>query len=464
MADFHSLLRRQLKRHFPDGGVPAGCDAMLQAIDDAYRQFDDDRAMLERSLDLSSQELLQANAELRALVSAFPDQILRLDADGVILDAKGGAHAEPTRRWQAGRPLLDGVEAGARATLESAFHRVSTERLPVSVELELGADTPTPRFYEARLLPMEDTQILLILRDVTERVLRREAAPRQPDRAARGAPRPGAPRRGAHGGPRARERRVAPRDGRPPGRRGRAHPARGTAAARAEDGGHRPALGRHRARLQQPAHRHSRLLRAAAARARGLAAARRRRGDPSRGRARRDAHRPAPRVQPQADPLARDPRAQPARDGDEPDAQPVDRRAHRDRPAARQRPVVGAGRRRAARAGPRQPRAQRARRDARRRPPGHRDRQPRPLGRAGAGPRHRAGIVRRVARARHGRGHPDRSAGAHLRAVLHHQAQGPGHGPRPLDGLRIRPPERRRGDGAERAGTRMHVLAAAAAH
>ena len=76
----HSLLRRQLTRFFPDGQVPADLQPMLEAIDQAYVGFDNDRTMLERSLDLSSQELLQANGELRILVSAFPDHILRLNA------------------------------------------------------------------------------------------------------------------------------------------------------------------------------------------------------------------------------------------------------------------------------------------------------------------------------------------------------------------------------------------------
>ena len=71
MSDLHSLLRRQLERHFPDRAIAADLEPMLVAIDQAYRQFDDDRAMLERSLDLSSQELLQANTQLRALVSAL---------------------------------------------------------------------------------------------------------------------------------------------------------------------------------------------------------------------------------------------------------------------------------------------------------------------------------------------------------------------------------------------------------
>ena len=44
-----------------------------------------------------------------------------------------------------------------------------------------------------------------------------------------------------------------------------------------------------------------------------------------------------------------------------------------------------------------------------------------------------------------GIGHDARDAGAHLRAVLHHQGAGQGHRPGPLDGLRHRGPERRPG-------------------
>ena len=45
---------------------PRDAAFFLNAVDSAYREFDDDRRMLERSLDLSSQELLQANGEMRA--------------------------------------------------------------------------------------------------------------------------------------------------------------------------------------------------------------------------------------------------------------------------------------------------------------------------------------------------------------------------------------------------------------
>ena len=163
MTELHSLLRRQLKRFFPDDRIPAELEPMLESIDQAYRQFDNDRSMLERSLDLSSQELLQANAELRALVSAFPDHILTLRPSGVIVDIKG-APSEQSRRWLPGYDFLESLDAKGRAPLFDALHRVASLQVAASTELEAGS-----RFYEARLLPLEDAQVLMILRDVTER-------------------------------------------------------------------------------------------------------------------------------------------------------------------------------------------------------------------------------------------------------------------------------------------------------
>src|SRR5688500_7086081 len=142
MPERHSLLRRQLKRHFPDNRIPEALAPFLRAVDEAYQQSDDDRAMLERSLDLSSQELLQANSQLRALVSAFPDQIVRIDSAGTILDVKGAALAEPMRRWVAGQPLAEVVDAAAREPVSRALKRVVGERVPLSIELELGTETP----------------------------------------------------------------------------------------------------------------------------------------------------------------------------------------------------------------------------------------------------------------------------------------------------------------------------------
>jgi PAS domain S-box-containing protein len=61
----HSLLRRQIKRHSVDyETLPENLKGLVEVVDQAYSQFDEDRGMLERAFELSSEELLQANQEL----------------------------------------------------------------------------------------------------------------------------------------------------------------------------------------------------------------------------------------------------------------------------------------------------------------------------------------------------------------------------------------------------------------
>ena len=65
MNELHSLLKRQLRKLPYEAKVLIDEQPeFIQAINDAYLQFDADRRMLEHSLELTSQELLERNTEL----------------------------------------------------------------------------------------------------------------------------------------------------------------------------------------------------------------------------------------------------------------------------------------------------------------------------------------------------------------------------------------------------------------
>ncbi|MHB8633699.1 MAG: sensor histidine kinase [Thermoplasmatota archaeon] len=91
----HKLLERQLKRSFGDlSRVPPQMQAFLAEVDKTYQDSDEDRRLLEHSMDLASQELLQANDELRQqhqeqqlIFDTVPAMILFKDADNRILRA-----------------------------------------------------------------------------------------------------------------------------------------------------------------------------------------------------------------------------------------------------------------------------------------------------------------------------------------------------------------------------------------
>ena len=62
----HKLLLRQLKRHIGMlGAIPPNWQAFIDAVNDSYHQADADRALLEHSLELSSQELMERNRQLQ---------------------------------------------------------------------------------------------------------------------------------------------------------------------------------------------------------------------------------------------------------------------------------------------------------------------------------------------------------------------------------------------------------------
>jgi len=62
----HSLLERQLRRHVGTAdSIPAAWADFIEAVNEAYQQADEDRELLERSLDLTSEELVERNERLR---------------------------------------------------------------------------------------------------------------------------------------------------------------------------------------------------------------------------------------------------------------------------------------------------------------------------------------------------------------------------------------------------------------
>jgi diguanylate cyclase (GGDEF)-like protein/PAS domain S-box-containing protein len=82
MNDLHSLLKRQLRR-FADGTIPLLEEqtGFITAINDAYWQFDADRKLLEHSLELTSQELLERNAELSRINADLERRVLARTAE-----------------------------------------------------------------------------------------------------------------------------------------------------------------------------------------------------------------------------------------------------------------------------------------------------------------------------------------------------------------------------------------------
>jgi diguanylate cyclase (GGDEF)-like protein/PAS domain S-box-containing protein len=172
----HRLLQRQLKRaRLTEADLSQGTDALVRLVDEAYRQFDEEKEILDRSLDISSAELVQRNALMRAVFMALPDVFLWVSRDGVIKDCRGGVRTlfglEPATLFSRRVTEIPGVadpEAFARAMGEMERTRL------FQTEYALNSGTGT-RYYEARFADLERGVILILIREISDRVQAEEA-------------------------------------------------------------------------------------------------------------------------------------------------------------------------------------------------------------------------------------------------------------------------------------------------
>jgi len=167
----HRLLKRQLKRFYKNGdAIPDEMREFVEQVDNAYRQFDDDREMVDRSLRLSSQELMQRNSEMRAVFSTFPDSFVWVDPQGVILDCKGGMDDVINLMSEAlkGQGIFDLPMAGDPEAFDAAIERAAVSKEVTYLEYIVTINE-TEHNYEARFLPLVENVLLVIFRNISKR-------------------------------------------------------------------------------------------------------------------------------------------------------------------------------------------------------------------------------------------------------------------------------------------------------
>jgi PAS domain S-box-containing protein len=177
----HALLARQVRKHLPhELAERPELQELLAAVDCAYRQFEDERQLVERSQELAARELQEANSHMRAVFLAVPDAFVRIDQDGTILEVGGG---ETARRCVAhlhppvGCDVLEIFPAELRASVRAAMEDV--QRMDAQSSMDACIETANGlEFVEARLLPLFDGQLLLVLHDIRERKLAEEQSRR----------------------------------------------------------------------------------------------------------------------------------------------------------------------------------------------------------------------------------------------------------------------------------------------
>jgi light-regulated signal transduction histidine kinase (bacteriophytochrome) len=174
----HRLLQRQLDRHTAGAKeVPPEWAAFVEAVDAAYHQADADRAMLERSLELSSAELLQANAELRGVLDTLASRSRELERSNAELQqfAYIASHdlQEPLRTVQSYLQLLqrrygDRLDGDADEFIGFAVEGAQRMRALVTDLLAYARVSSRARPFEPTALPDVVQEVLRSLQAAIE--------------------------------------------------------------------------------------------------------------------------------------------------------------------------------------------------------------------------------------------------------------------------------------------------------
>ena len=118
------------------------------------------------------EELRQSEARLRAIVEALPDTVFRVSPDGVFRDVHAPDPAQllmPPEEFL-GKRLADVLPMQLATQLSKALQVVaaSGDALTIEYQLDLGEGMVD---YEARIGPTSAAELVVIIRDVTERKL-----------------------------------------------------------------------------------------------------------------------------------------------------------------------------------------------------------------------------------------------------------------------------------------------------
>jgi PAS domain S-box-containing protein len=168
----HSLLKRQIKRNFGEkyDFSDNRINQFLDSVNEAYYEFDEDRRMLERSLDLSSKELLQTNSELRTLLQALPDLIFIVDGTGRILDVKGGKETDlqMPRESYIGKYIFRTWDKSINLKFRNAINKTLETGKSQLIEYELKLQSDR-KYYEVKILLLLKSQLLVVIEDISRR-------------------------------------------------------------------------------------------------------------------------------------------------------------------------------------------------------------------------------------------------------------------------------------------------------
>ena len=169
----HRLLKRQLRKAFPNGVPKEGetfnadqINTFIEMVDQGYQSMAEQLTMTERTLDLSCAELTNRNQTLSLILDALPDMSFRIDKDGLVRDIRSGNFCTPFIGSDENFKAIENLDIVKNSPELKNFLKNYTSKNGKVAELELYAHE-TQYQVKARITAISNTRWLVVLRDIS---------------------------------------------------------------------------------------------------------------------------------------------------------------------------------------------------------------------------------------------------------------------------------------------------------
>lgn len=171
--DFYPVLKQQIEQHLVSVDTATSpWKEFLDAVNASYQKFDANKRTLEQSLNLSSEELVQANEEMQAVFQAIPDQLFHLDSEGRIVSYKLGENSHFYLRSDdlINQYMKDVTDVEVANKFDVSIREVLGQQATQDFEFVIVHDRKV-YYYEVRMMPLKSHAVIALVRDITERRL-----------------------------------------------------------------------------------------------------------------------------------------------------------------------------------------------------------------------------------------------------------------------------------------------------
>lgn len=175
-SDTFQLLKKQIDSHLKSVDITVSpWKEFLLSIDNTYQEFEVNQRTLENSLNLSAEELVQANEEMHAVFQAIPDQLFHLDSDGRVVSYRLGlsSHYYLKQDRLINQYLKDVTDIEVAEKFDVSIKQVLEQRSSKHFEFVIVHERKV-YYYEVRMMPLKHQAVIALVRDITERKLSEE--------------------------------------------------------------------------------------------------------------------------------------------------------------------------------------------------------------------------------------------------------------------------------------------------